>query len=214
MPASPLGNAFDTGPDSPLWVDVSRWLGADNSPIAGPSTWRAGRAVRLSQKPETNRALTLVDTGTFVADHGAFAGGELGFSHGPFLLQAEGGTLKWQGPGADPRFSGWSAQASWRLTGESRPYDPKAGVFGRVAPARSWTDGGPGAFEVGVRMTGVDLNDARIAGGRMTTEGVVMNWYPGTRLRLGANLIHARVERPGVVDLEQTLLTLRAAADW
>jgi phosphate-selective porin OprO and OprP len=171
-------------------------------------------AVSLTQRPETNRAPVVVDTGLFTADHGAFAGGEVGYEHGPLLLQAEGGVLKWDGPTASPRFWGWSAQASWRLTGEPRPYDPKTGVFGRVTPARSWTDGGPGAVEAGLRLTQVDLNDGTIAGGRLTTGGVVLNWYPLTRLRVSANLIRALTETPATPDVKQTMLTLRGAVDW
>lgn len=72
--------------------------------------------VSLNQKPETNRAVTAIYTGNFLANVGVFVGGEIALGHGPFLLQAEGGTLKYHGPFADPRFSGWSAQASWRLT--------------------------------------------------------------------------------------------------
>jgi len=171
-------------------------------------------SVSFTQKPESNRALTAIDTGGFVADHGVFTGGELGFSHGPLLLQAEGGVLRWEGPSVSPRLWGWSAQASWRLTGEARPYDARAGVFGRVAPAHAWPGGGPGAVEAGVRMTEVDLNDDGLLGGHLTTYGVVVNWYPVTRMRLGANLIHALVEKPGAPDLERTLLTVRGAIDW
>lgn len=171
-------------------------------------------AASLSQRPETNRAAVAIDTGTFAARHATFLGGEAGFQHGPFLVQAEGGQMRWRGPANDPRFAGWSAQASWRLTGESRPYDPKAGVFGRVTPSRSLADGGPGAVEAGLRATSVDLNDDGITGGHLTTQAVVLNWYPVQRLRLGANLVHARVERPDAPDLEQTLLTVRGALDW
>uniref|UniRef100_UPI002FC7BA66 OprO/OprP family phosphate-selective porin n=1 Tax=Phenylobacterium sp. TaxID=1871053 RepID=UPI002FC7BA66 len=171
-------------------------------------------AVTFAQKPETNRAPTVIDTGGFVADHGAFVGGELGFSHGPLLVQAEGGVLRWDGSVIGPRLWGWSAQASWRLTGETRPYDPKSGTFGRVTPARGWTDGGSGAVEAGVRLTEVDLNDDGLRGGHLTTYGVVVNWYPVTHLRIGANLIQARVEKPAAPDLEHTLLTVRGAVDW
>lgn len=170
--------------------------------------------VSLSQKPETNRAVTAIGTGNFLADDGYFVGGELALGHGPLLVQAEGGTLNYHGPLADPRFSGWSAQASWRITGEARSYDIKSGQFGRVTPARPWTEGGWGALEAGLRVTHVDLEDDGIMGGTLTTYGGVLNWYPVKRLRIGANLIHAAIGHGGSPDAEQTMLTLRGAIDW
>jgi phosphate-selective porin OprO/OprP len=169
----------------------------------------------FSQKPETNRALTAIGTGDFRADHGVFVGGELGYGHGPFLIQAEGGTLHFKGAGGpSPDFTGWSAQLSWRPAGETRPYDTKAGVFGRVTPAAPLSVGGLGAIELGLRATQVDLNDGPITGGELTTYGAVLNWYPVTRVRLGANLIRSTTERPGLPDVDQTALTARAAIDW
>jgi phosphate-selective porin OprO/OprP len=172
-------------------------------------------AINFSQKPETNRALSAIATGDFHADHGIFYGGELGWSHGPFLAQAEGGVLRFNGAGGpSPDFSGWSAQVSWRPTGEVRPYDVKTGVFGRVVPKTPLSAGGAGAFELGLRMTHVDLNDNGLAGGELTTYGGVVNWYPVTRIRLSANLIHSQTERPTLADINQTALTLRGAIDW
>jgi phosphate-selective porin OprO/OprP len=169
----------------------------------------------FSQRPETNRALTAISTGDFRADHGVFVGGELGYGHGPILFQAEGGTLRFKGAGGpSPDFTGWSAQLSWRPTGEPRPYDAKTGVFGRVTPAAPLSAGGLGAIEVGLRATQVELNDGPVTGGELTTYGAVLNWYPVTRVRLGANLIRSTTERPGLPDIDQTALTARAAIDW
>jgi phosphate-selective porin OprO/OprP len=171
------------------------------------------RAFNFSQKPETNRALAVIATGDFAADHGLFYGAEVGYGRGPLTLQAEGGALRFEG-GAEAEFTGWSAQASWRLTGEARPYDAKTGVFGRVTPKRPVSAGGLGAVELGLRLTQVDLTDGPVIGGRLETYGAVVNWYPVTRVRLGANLIRSVADRAGGVELEQTSLTARAAVDW
>lgn len=171
--------------------------------------------VAFSQKPETNRALNSLSTGNFAVDHGVFFGAETGYAHGPFTVQAEGGVLRFDSAAnSDPRFWGWSAQASWRLTGEMRPYDVKSGVFGRVMPLHALGAGGWGAVELGVRATHVDLNDGAIVGGKLTTYGAVFNWYPLARVRVGANVIFARTERPNFADTDQTTGTLRAAVDW
>lgn len=173
------------------------------------------RTFSLSQKPEANRALTVLNTGNFAARSGLFLGAEVGFQHGPFIVQIEGGTLGFAGDQVgDPSFWGWSAQASWRLTGESRGYDPMSGTFGRVTPISPLGSGGLGAVELGLRAGSVDLDDALVDGGRMTTLGGVINWYPLKHTRFGANIIHASIERTGLQDQHQILVTMRAAVDW
>lgn len=173
------------------------------------------QAFSYTQKPEANRALATISTGTFTARSALFIGGEAAFEHGPFLVQAEGGTLRFSETMAGtPRFWGWSAQASWRVTGEARTYDARSGVFGRVVPTRPGGGGGFGAVEIGLRAGQVDLNDGLIAGGRMTTFGAVINWYPVTHTRFSTNIIRAKTEMPGFAGQEQTLATVRAAVDW
>ena len=157
-----------------------------------------------SPDAEVNRAPTVLDTGPFLADRALFGGAELGYARGPLTVQAEGGALSYDGVDADPSFWGISAQLSWRWTGEARPYDVGSGTFGRVTPRRSIADGGPGAFETGLRLTHVDLDDAGVVGGgvgggvfggRLTTYGVVLNWFPVTRVRLSGNFIRAEADR-------------------
>jgi len=193
--------------------------GADVLHLAGSSYYTRSSATdhafSFAQKPETNRALATLNTGTFAADDALFFGGEMAFSHGSFLIQAEGGTLRFDElSGGKPRFWGWSAQSSWRLTGETRGYDPKSGVFGRVIPKNPLGDGGFGALELGLRLGRVDLNDDVITAGRMTTFGGVINWYPVTHTRFGMNVIRAKTEKLGLADQDQTLVTVRAAVDW
>ncbi|HMP62684.1 MAG TPA: porin [Phenylobacterium sp.] len=107
-----------------------------------------------------------------------------------------------------------SAQAAWRWTGEGRPYDIQTGTFGRITPDRPLGQGGFGAVETGLRVTHVDLGDEAVHGGEMTTQGLVVNWHPVTRVRLSGNLIQARIERLSAPAVDEVLLTLRAAVDW
>ncbi|MDZ4053230.1 MAG: porin [Phenylobacterium sp.] len=176
-------------------------------PERGPGVW-------LRVRPETGRAPRLLDTGAFIAVEGTFGGVEIGYGAGPLTLQAEGGGVDYAGAISGPDFYGWSAQAAWRWTGESRPYDIENGVFGRIRPAKPLGQGGLGALETGVRVTYLDLGDETVDGGEMTTYGVVVNWLPITRLRLSANLIQARIERLRSSPVDETLLTLRTAIDW
>ncbi|MDP1619299.1 OprO/OprP family phosphate-selective porin [Phenylobacterium sp.] len=170
--------------------------------------------VSLSQRPETGRAPTAVDTGDFVADAARFVGLEAGYGRGPLTIQIEGGAINFDGPTTSPQFAGWSGQVAWRWTGEARPYDIGSGTFGRVRPDRPWGQGGFGAVETGLRVSRLDLDDGAITGGEMTTYGAVINWLPVTRLRLSANLIQARIEDAGPGVTDETLLTLRTAIDW
>ncbi|MDP3490586.1 MAG: porin [Phenylobacterium sp.] len=176
-------------------------------PDRGPGVW-------LRVRPETGRAPRVLDTGAFIAQEGTFAGLEFGYGSGPLTLQAEGGGVDYAGAISGPDFGGWSAQAAWRWTGESRPYDIENGVFGRIRPTRPLGQGGFGALETGLRVSHLDLADETVDGGSMTTYGLVVNWLPITRLRLSANLIQARIERLRAAPVDETLLTLRTAIDW
>jgi phosphate-selective porin OprO/OprP len=167
----------------------------------------------FSLRPETNRASQALATGLFKADHGVFTGGETAFQSGSFLLQFEGGVLNWDGKGTEQEFSGWSGQLSWIPTGESRPYDAQAGLFGRVEPRVPLNDGGLGAVEVGARMTHVQLDSGDLEDREMSTYGVVANWYPKKRWRVGVNAILARVSLNDRDD-ERAYLTARLAVDW
>lgn len=164
--------------------------------------------VSLSQRPEVGRAPAVLATGSFAAERGLFLGGELAYGAGPLTVQAEGGTLRYSGGPFEPRFWGYSGQVGWRITGEPRAYDPRAGIFGRVTPT-----GRLGAFELGLRTTYVDLTDNGILGGRLRTVGGVINWYPVQRVRIAGNIIHAVTERASRDD-EQTLVTVRGGVDW
>lgn len=168
----------------------------------------------LSIRPESNRAPSVLQTGSFEAEHSSFLGAELGYGSGPLTIQAEGGLLRYPGAAAEPDFWGFSAQLAWRLTGEPRPYLPRNGIFGRVSPA-----GRLGAFEAGLRFTHVDVQDGAflggpILGGHLTTYGAVLNWYPLTNIRVAGNLIHARTSLLNGETESQNLLTLRGGIDW
>jgi phosphate-selective porin OprO/OprP len=172
------------------------------------------QSARITQKPEVNRAPTVLDTGVFSAHRGMFGGAELALAHGPLTVQAEGGALSYEGVSTDPLFWGLSVQASWRWTGEARPYDVGSGTFGRVTPRRSLASGGGGAFETGLRLTHVDLDDDGVFGGKLTTYGIVINWFPITKVRLSANFIHADTDRIIGPDPSYNLLAIRGAVDW
>jgi phosphate-selective porin OprO/OprP len=112
-----------------------------------------------------------VNTGR-IADGDTFWGLEVAGVWGPFAAQAEyghtdvdvpGGTIFRGAPNPffglpDPSYEGWYAEASWFLTGESKPY--KDGVFQRVKVKNPmFKGGGWGAWQLAGRYDMVDLGD-------------------------------------------------------
>ncbi|HKJ24304.1 MAG TPA: porin [Myxococcota bacterium] len=147
---------------------------------------------RYRMRPGTHLTdVRFVDTGTIEdVERSLFYSAELAGSLGPFFFQGEyiGARLSRHGmPTLD--LDGWYAQASWLLTGESRPYYASRGVFGAVSPRRRFDprEGGAGAWEVGVRYSTVDLNSEEIEGGEQELVTVGLNWYPNPNVRFMVN---------------------------
>ena len=109
-------------------------------------------------------------------------------------------------------FGGWYAQASWVVTGESRPYNPASGAFGSPKPAKPFAlDGSSwGAFEVAARYSDLNLNDNEgalgsampaggVHGGDQRVATVGLNWYPNTMLRFELQAQNVQVSRIGTI---------------
>jgi phosphate-selective porin OprO/OprP len=107
-------------------------------------------------------------------------------------------------------FPGFYVLASRLLTGESRPYSAARGTFGSVRPRRPIFPGwGPGAWEVALRVSYVDLDSGEVRGGRLTSATVGVNWYLSSFLELRFNYVFASVggRAPGgQVNIVQTRL--------
>jgi phosphate-selective porin OprO/OprP len=89
-----------------------------------------------------------------------------------------------------PSFDGFYVQASYFLTDEHHNYKPSAGAFSRVKPKENFSfGGGPGAWEVAVRYSELDLDD-RLDGGEVDDITAGLNWYLNPNTRLMWNYIH------------------------
>ncbi len=149
---------------------------------------------RYAARPEANLLMPFADTGLFRATRSQLLGGEAAWVEGPWSLQGEAMLARVdREDGRDPLLGGASVQASWLLSGESRPYAD--GVFGRVQP-RAPLRGGPaeegvhpgrGAFELAARYSFLDLDNDGAMGGELTSTSLGLNWYldPSTRVQLG-----------------------------
>ncbi len=126
-----------------------------------------------------------------IADY-TVSGLELAGSYGPFTTQSEYiQTNVDRKTGGDLSFNGWYTEASFMLTGESKPYDVKTGLFGRLKPKNNFSpkDGTWGAVEVAARYSTIDLNDLAIAGGAIDDITLGVNWYLNPYVRFMTNYI-------------------------
>jgi len=151
-----------------------------------------GRFFDPGSRPEAHLAPTAVElpgSGVSTAAIDLF-GAELASIVGPATLTAESmaAHLEPTDPGAfdhDPILWGWNAAASVFATGETRPYDGGRGTLSRPEPAASFLTGGPGAWELVLRYSQLDLREAE--GGALANVTAGVNWYWNRRARMMLN---------------------------
>lgn len=150
----------------------------------------AGVATRVRTYPESGIAdARLIDTGSLAGvDSFVNYGVEAAYRYrnvllrGQYIIRDNDAALL-----GDPKFNGGYAEASWVLTGESRGYSEKDGIFSGVRPKSKF-----GAVELVGRFSMLDLNDALVAGGEEKDYLAGVNWYLGRNFRLMGNYIHAK----------------------
>lgn len=151
---------------------------------------RGKNTVQFKTQPETHIAgLNLADTGVITdVDNFWLLGLETAAVYGPFSAQAEymRSSID-RSQGEDPDFDGWYVEGSYFLTGESKNY--KKDRFGAVTPNSIVGHGGIGAWEVALRYSALDLNDADVDGGDEENLTAGLNWYPTPSLRFSANYV-------------------------
>jgi phosphate-selective porin OprO/OprP len=132
---------------------------------------------RFRQRPEAHQTPRFVDTGSFAADSVNLAALEVAVNVGAFHAQSEYTVADAVASAlGDPSFDGWYVQAGYFITGEHRPYDTKKGSFKRLSPKESFGQGGgKGAWEIALRYSILDLDDARVAGGELEDLSLAVN---------------------------------------
>ncbi|MDZ7647848.1 MAG: porin [Cytophagales bacterium] len=124
--------------------------------------------IRLRSRPEADPSFHFIDTGKFPSDYSNHVGGEAYYSRGPLMLGTE---FYWHGfqsaQANNPTCTlGGEVVASYMITGESRPYHTSTAILGFLPVKKSVFKGGPGAWEVLVRASTLDLNGGTIQGGK------------------------------------------------
>jgi phosphate-selective porin OprO/OprP len=170
---------------------------------------------RVRARPESHVSDTrLIDTGVISNLNAQVTYGvELAGVAGPFSAQAEYLTTELDRDMVDNEsYSGWYAYVSWVLTGESRPYDPQSGSFGRLRPQNPAGQGGSGAWEVAARYSTLDLDDG-IQGGTEENVTVGLNWYVNAYTRFMLNYVSASAEKDGG-ETDVDIIQVRAQLDF
>ncbi|MBA1146326.1 porin [Ectothiorhodospiraceae bacterium WFHF3C12] len=145
---------------------------------------------RIRARPEAHITDTrLVDTDDLEdIDHVWRGGLEAAAIMGPWSAQGEFLAARFQTrDGVYRRFHGGYAYVSYFLTGENRDYQPDDGEFGRIDTIIH----GYGAWEIALRWSQLDLQDADIDGGRQENWTLAVNWYPARNLRFMLNHVRA-----------------------
>jgi len=103
--------------------------------------------------------------------------------------------------------SGYYAQASYFLTGESRNYNPAIARFDRVTPRNNVGHGGGwGAFELTARISNLNFDDgAQFQKGEETDYTLGLNWYLNPNIRLMANYIWVQNNASALGDCSNSL---------
>ncbi len=114
-----------------------------------------------------------------LVDESLFAGIETAIQRGPLTIKAEATRRDWDSvTTADVTRTGGWIEASWMLTGETKPFDFGSARFNAVVPRAPG-----GAFDVAARLTAVELDGATRETYRSLSLGA--NWYRDENWRVG-----------------------------
>lgn len=178
--------------------------------FAGSYRFADNQQVRFAVEPEARLGAQVpiipffADTGTIVANTYQLLGWEAAWVRGPFSLQSEATVTPVDSTYyGSLLFYGWYVDASYFLTGEYRPYRKEFAIFDRVEPLRPFlkygsgecVEFGPGAWQIGTRLSQVNLNSGAIQGGKQTDLTVALNWYLNPYTRVSFNYVHAFVDK-------------------
>jgi phosphate-selective porin OprO/OprP len=164
--------------------------------------------LKLRSRPESFLSEYFVDTGDFAAEDTRMLAFEAYYRPGPLLVGTEY-FVQWANAAeaGDPVLHGGDVVVSWLATGETRKYNTRGGFFHSVSPARTVFSGGPGAWELVLRASYIDLDDANLTGGRFWRITPMVNWHMSDNLRLEAAYGYGKLDRFDVTGGTQFLQT-------
>ncbi|MEI7969526.1 MAG: porin [Betaproteobacteria bacterium] len=181
--------------------------------LSGSVTLANESEVRYRARPESFIAPFITDTGKIPSRGATFVGTELVWMQGPFTLQSEAMLNRTAGSDQPHGFWGAYLSASWMLTGEEAGYNTAVGVPDRVIPTRDFSRSGGswGAWQLGLRLSHLDLSDGDVPGSRVTEGTLGLNWWWDRYLRWQLNYGYAVARdgpRPGHLQVLQARVQL------
>ncbi|MBB3046020.1 phosphate-selective porin OprO/OprP [Litorivivens lipolytica] len=116
---------------------------------------------------------------------------EAAWMTGPFSLQSEYVSSTWEDDTNEVEYSGYYVQGTWTLTGESRSYKAKKGIFDKISPK-----GANGAVELVAKFEHGEIDDDRTGAVENAFDNVTVgvNWYVNKNVRLSANYIMTELD--------------------
>ena len=155
--------------------------------------------VSVRRTPEFNKAPDYVGTGPIAADDQLTYNLEAYWRNGPYWLGFEYvGTDVDSPQEGNPNFSGYHVTGSWAITGESRAYRKRSGVFEPLPVSRPVNQGGWGAVELAFRYSNTDLTDGLIDGGEMDIYSLGVNWWFTRSAHFGVDYRYISLDREGL----------------
>lgn len=152
--------------------------------------------LQLRSRPEAWTAPYFVDTGKFSADSTWMLGYEAYYRGNRNLLGSEYWWMHVNSPSANnPLFSGGDVVFTHLFNDASRVYNTAGGFFRAVSPKRSVFQGGPGAWELVLRYSYINLDDQKIQGGKFGRVTPMVNWHMSNNVRLEAGYGYGRLDR-------------------
>lgn len=172
--------------------------------------YQANSKYTLKSRPESHLLDPIVLAEIDVAKAVNQIGGELALIFGPFSFQSEyiytnaqtapGSTLQ----KSNYHFSAFYAAISWFITGEHKNYKSSAGIFDRVKPKKNFgSEKGPGAWEIALRYSDLDLDDTDVNGGELANITAGLNWHMNPASRIMFNYVIANLKDVGNISICQ-----------
>jgi phosphate-selective porin OprO/OprP len=141
--------------------------------------------LRLRSRPEAFPAPYFVDTGSFPSDSTRMLGYEAYYRPRRWLFGSEYWWVNVSSKTAhDPVFHGGDVVATYLFNDATRVYNTVGGYFRGVSPKRTVFEGGPGAWELVLRYSYIDLDSHTIRGGRLWRFTPMVNWHMSDNVRL------------------------------
>jgi len=173
------------------------------------------QAYVVDHRGESNLTQQTIAAVNVAAEEANLAGLEAAWVNGPLSLQGEY-VMSSVDPvaGSDLDYNGYYLYASYFLTGESRSYKDSSGTFQKVRVLSPYKNGGgKGAWEVGFRLSGLDLDDGSTPGGQVDSITTGVNWYLNDYTRVMLNWVHESADTGSAGDGVADILQMRFQID-